>query len=100
MKMKRILYSTLLVQVISIVLFLWFAWSADQAMGKDGIGNIELWSKFNNQAGIAFYVAVAFWLASIIIVIISKNFRSSQAQMAIGIPPVVGFAGWILLWFI
>ena len=100
MIIKRILYSTLLIQLISIVLFLWLAWQADQAMSKDGIGNLELSNKYNHQAGIAFHVAATFWLVSIAVAILCKRFNSSQAQMAICVPPLVGFTGWLLLWFI
>ena len=66
-------------------------------MGKDGIGNLELWSQYNNQAGIAFYVIAVFWIVSIVAAIASKCFRSPQAQMAIGLPPLAAISGWISL---
>ena len=98
--MSRFLNSVLLFQLVAIAGFIWFGWQADQVMGKDGIGDLELWSQYNNQAGIAIYIAVACWLVVITVAIASKSFRSRQAQMAIGLPPLAAVFGWIALWMI
>ena len=98
--MKKLLKITLVIQLAAIAGFLWSVWQSDKVMDKDGIGNLELWSQYNNQAGIAFFVAVLFWVVSIIAAVASKCFRTPQAQIAIGIPPLAVISGWLSLWFI
>ena len=98
--MKILLKLTLVIQIVAIAGFLWSVWQSNQVMGKDGIGNLELWSQYNNQAGIAIFVAVLFWVVSIIAAVTSKCFRTPQAQITIGIPPLAAIFGWLSLWFI
>ena len=51
-------------------------------------------------AGIAFYLAVTLWVASIIFAVFGKCFKETHSQIAIGFPPLIMVVGWLLLWFI
>lgn len=70
------------------------------AMGKGGIGDIEKCNTLNNYAGISFYSVVVLWLSVVFISLIKRQFRSKEAQLAMGMPPVVILVGWVSLWFI
>jgi ABC-type branched-subunit amino acid transport system permease subunit len=94
--MKRTLIVLLILQLLAIVCFLYFCHQADLAMGKDGIGDIEKCNTFNSNAGISFYSVVVLWLSVVFISLIKRQFKSKEAQLAIGVPPVVILVGWLL----
>lgn len=94
--MKNFLFSTLAIQLFSIALSLFLVWQADQAMDKSGVGDVVLWRHYNSLSEIAFYAAYAFWVVALIAAVAGRRLFSPSAQMAIGIPPVVGFTGFFL----
>jgi hypothetical protein len=99
MKFRTTLSILSLVQLMLIAAFLRCAWQADHAMDKTGIGNLESWQQYNSYAGIAFYLAVTLWVVSIIFTVFGKCFKETPSQIAIGIPPLIMIAGFLLLWF-
>jgi hypothetical protein len=52
------------------------------------------------STGIAFYLALAMWVASIILAVSGKCFKETHSQFAIGLPPLFMMLGWLSLWFI
>jgi hypothetical protein len=98
--MKRVLSISLLVQLLLVIGFLGLTWQADQLMAKSGIDDQETWSRFNAFAGIAFYGVVFVWLATIILSLVGRVFGTQQAQLAIGLPPLVLILGWLVSWLI
>ncbi|MCO5787254.1 hypothetical protein DHB74_12885 [Pseudomonas sp. G11-1] len=98
--MNRALSISLLVQLLLIAGFLGLAWQADQVMDKSGIGDVEAWRRFSAFAGIAFYGFAFLWLATIILSLAGRVFRTSKAQLAIGLPPLALATGWCLSWVI
>lgn len=98
--MKRTYIVLLILQLVAIACFLYFCHQTDLAMGKDGVGDIEKWNIFNKYTGISFYSVVVLWLSVVFISLIKRQFRSKEAQLAIGVPPVVILVGWVSLWFI
>lgn len=98
--MKRWLVLLLILQIASVVLFLHYAHQADLAMGKDGIGDVENFTILNKYAGLSFYSAMVLWVSSVVVSLVKKQFKSKEAQFAIGVAPVAIIAGWISLWFI
>jgi hypothetical protein len=89
-----------IVQIALIAIFLHCAWQADQAMDKTGVGNLELWRQYNSYAGIAFYLALAMWVVSIILSVSGKCLKETHSQIAISLPPLFMVLGWFSLWFI
>ncbi|MEE4250430.1 MAG: hypothetical protein V2I38_07560 [Alcanivoracaceae bacterium] len=94
--MSRVLSISLLIQLLLIAGFLGFSWQADQVMDKSGIGDIEAWRRFNALSGIAFYGVTFVWLATIMLSLVIRLFRTSKAQLAIGLPPLALILGWCL----
>lgn len=94
--MSRVLSISLLIQLLLIAGFLGFSWQADQVMDKSGIGDIEAWRRFNALSGITFYGVTFVWLATIMLSLIVRLFRTSKAQLAIGLPPLALILGWCL----
>jgi hypothetical protein len=89
MKTKTAITIISLVQIALIYIFLYYAWQADQAMDKAGVGNLELWQQYNSYVGIAFYFAVILWVASIILTVSAKCFKETPCQIAIVLPPII-----------
>jgi len=100
MKYKSIMTTISLAQIALIIVFLYCAWHADQAMDKAGVGNLELWRQYNSFAGIAFYLALSMWVVSIVLAVSGKCFKEPHSQIAIGLPPFLMVLGWFSLWFI
>jgi len=100
MKYKTTITIILLVQIALITAFIYCARQADQAMDKTGFGNLELWRHYNSYTGIALYLALAMWVASIILAVSGKYFKETHSQIAIGLPPLFMVLGWLSLWFI
>jgi hypothetical protein len=100
MKYKTYLTIILLAQVATIAAFIWFARQADKAMDKTGIGNLQLNQHYNSYAGIAFYVAVTLWVASIFVAILGKHFKETSSQIVIVLPPLLLVLGWLSCLFI
>lgn len=98
--MSRALSISLLVQLLLVVGFLGLAWQADQVIDKSGIGDLEAWGRFNTFAGIAFYSFAFVWLATIILSLAGRVFRTTKAQLATGLPPLALILGWCLSWVI
>jgi len=99
-EMNKYLTFISLVQVALIAVFLFCVWQAGKAMDKTGIGDLQLNQQYSSYACIAFYLAVALWVASIAVATFGKCFKDRQAQIAIGMPPLLMVFGWISLWFI
>jgi hypothetical protein len=51
MKYKAMMTIFSLAEMALIAAFLWYAWQADKAMDKAGIGNLELCQRYNSYAG-------------------------------------------------
>jgi len=83
-----------------IASFVYFAHQADLAMSKDGIGDLAKLNSFNRNAGISFYAEYVLWGIAIVISLVKRQFRSKEAQLAIGIPPIALMFGVLLPWFI
>lgn len=98
--MSRILSISLLIQLIFVAGFLGLAWQADQVMDKSGIGDIEAWRRFNDLAGIALYGVAFVWGGTIILSLAGRAFRTTKAQLAIGLPPLALVFCWCLSWVI
>ena len=95
--MKKTLITLLAVQVIVILGFLYFGWQADAVMDKQGIGNMERHGQLSGYTGIAFYSAVGLWLVTLIVSLSGKVLNKTEGQLAVGLPPILGAAGWALL---
>ncbi len=98
--MKLLLVISLILQVALVALFLLYVHQADLAMGKDGIGDVERFNTFNKYAGFSFYSAVAFWVFAFVSSLMTKQFKSKEAQLAIAASPIAVIVGWVSLWFI
>lgn len=98
--MKRIFVILLIVQMASVVLFLFYIHQADLAMGKNGVGNVGQFETFNKYAGVSFCSAVILWLVTCAVSLMKRQLQSKEVQLAIGVPPVVAILGWVSLWFI
>lgn len=95
--MNKFINISFVVQLVLVVMFLWFCLCADQAMDKSGIGDHGKSESFSNLAGIAFYGFGFLWLAVVFLVLLRKSFGSVATQRAIGFPPVVLILGWFSL---
>lgn len=98
--MRKYLIIAVLIKLLLIVGFHGLVWQADQVMDKAGIGDIDAWRRFNDLASITFYGVALMWLATIIISIAGRVIQTTQAQLAIGLPPLALVLGWFLLWVI
>ena len=98
--MKRWLLITLILQIAFVALFLHYVHQADLVMGKDGIGDVEKFNTFNKYAGFSFYSAVVLWVFTFVASLITKQFKSKEAQLAIGLAPIAVITGWVSMWFI
>jgi hypothetical protein len=100
MIMKALIYILSSLESLGIVFGLYLIRSADIAMNKSGIGNVELWSEYNSEAGIAISISVVVWVVALILVLVTRQHRNLWGQVAIFIPPLAFFIGWAVLWFI
>lgn len=95
--MSKVLNFLLVVQLLLIFGFHWFGWNSDQAMGKAGLGDYEEWKRLNDLAEFALHSAGIFWLAAVILAIAGRTVCSTQARLAIGLPPLILICGWVIL---
>jgi len=98
--MKALMYILSSIELLGIVFGLYLIRSADTVMNKSGIGNVELWSEYNSEAGIVISISVVVWVVALILVLVTKQHRNLLGQAAIFIPPSAFFIGWAALWFI
>ena len=83
-----------------IASFVYFGHQADLAMSKDGVGDLAQFNSFNQNAGISFYAASILWGLAVIVSLVKRRFRSKEAQLAIGLPPIALMFGVLIPWFI
>jgi|WetSurMetagenome_2_1015567.scaffolds.fasta_scaffold50468_5 hypothetical protein len=98
--MKKVFILLLIAQFVCIAAFLYAAQTADTAMDKTGIGNVQVWGYWNSIAGHMFWCGTAIWTSCILIGIVSKQFKTFAAQLAIGAPPfifLVSYLGFLLI---
>ncbi len=62
-----ILFSLLVVEALALVFFHSFAWAADKAMNKAGIGDVQESAYWGELASYCFWTLFAAWLASVVI---------------------------------
>ncbi len=98
--MKRIFITLLVLQLLIVASFSYFAHQADLAMSKDGIGDLSKFNSFNRYAGISFYSASILWIVVIVVSLAKRQFRSKEAQLAIGIPPFAMIFGVLFPWLV
>ncbi len=94
--MKYTLLISLLLQSIAVTGFICFVNLADQAMGKDGVGDFEKFSLLNKYASACVYTWLSLWTATIIVASSQKVFSSKEGQLAVGVPPVFLIGSWLL----
>ncbi len=98
--MIRFLNYTLVLQLLLVASFFWFVYQADLAMDKSGIGNIKEFKSFNKFAGVSLYAATATWFFTLIFTLFRRAHNKPQAQLSIGLPPLLLIIGWTLMWLI
>lgn len=100
MEMKRIFITLLVLQLLVVASFSYFAHQADLAMSKDGIGDLAKFNSFNRYAGISFYSASTLWVVGIVMSLAKRQFRCKEAQLAICVPPFAMIFGVLFLWLV
>ncbi len=87
-------------QICNIGYGLYLIRMADLAMDKSGIGDVNLWSEYNSEAGVVFSVSVILWAFTLTAVILSKQYMSLSGKGAVLMPPALFFIGWSALWWV
>ena len=96
--MKKYFQLSLVAQAVTIICFVFFCYQADQAMSKDGIGNLELWQQYSVVASLSLYSGILLWVATVLFAAFHRAFNSKHAQLSVGAPPLLLIAGWVSLY--
>ena len=72
-------------QVVAMVLFLKFVRAADAAMDKTGIGDLDVWNKYNARASDALWGLAGAWIAGLGFALAVSNPWRRQLLVLFGI---------------
>ncbi|MBR9883529.1 MAG: hypothetical protein GYB21_07665 [Oceanospirillales bacterium] len=98
--MRHFFNLALVIQLALISCFLLFGWQADQAMDKSGVGNLSEWQRYNKFAAMAFFSIASIWVTVVSFAAFKKAFELVNAQISIGLPPLVLVLGWGAMWLV
>lgn len=104
--MKKGFFGIILsLELVAILIFTIAGWQADRALDKSGIGDPEIFSYWNNIAGISFYTFVGAWVAGVIILILIRRFLRqngrdfppwAKSNVGAWLPPMLLSLGWFI----
>ncbi len=98
--MKIILSALSAFQILTVGYGLYLIRAADRAMDKSGVGDLDLWSEYNSEAGVSITLATITWGLCIILAFLTKQNSSAVGKFSVSVGPFMFIVGWSLLWFI
>ena len=98
--MKLVVNSLSVLQIFIIGYGIYLLRMAENAMDKTGIGDVNLWSEYNSEAGVLLSISTVIWVFALVTVFISKQYILSSGKVAVLMPPSLFFIGWVSLWYI
>ncbi|QYK06873.1 hypothetical protein [Shewanella zhangzhouensis] len=98
--MRHFFNLALVIQLALIFCFLLLGWQADQAMDKSGVGNLAEWQRYNSFAGMVFFSIASVWVIVVSFAAFKRVFELVNAQISIGLPPLVLVLWWGAMWLL